>query len=188
MVEIKYKGILHERTEDAPFVSALIVAPTCKLKCKGCFNVELKKQPNLKATAKEIVDEVKSNPFNEGITLGGLEWSESPLELLELVRVASENGLKVMIYTGCDNLQMFHARLGEACAKECGEKINYKDDFDYLLYIYIGLQVLDEYIKDSYYIKVGKYNENELVNDRVHFGVKLATKNQCIFKIEKMKE
>lgn len=187
-MDIKYKGIEHERTEDAPFVGALIIAPTCKFKCKGCFNRHLKKLENKVATAKEIIDEVKTNPFNEGIILAGLEWSESPLELLELVREASERGLKIMIYTGCKDLSMFHARIGEACAKATGHKIHRKDDYDYLMYPQIGSQMLDYYIVSDYYIKTGGYDEAKKVPERVHFGVNLATENQNIYKIERVKE
>lgn len=186
--KIRYKGIEHERTEDAPFVGALIIAPTCKFKCNGCFNRNLKKVPDIINTAKEIIDAVKENPFNEGIVLGGLEWSESPLELLELVKEASERGLKIMIYTGCNDLSMFHSRLGEACARKTGRNIKRKNDYDYLIYPQIGSQMLDHYIISDYYIKTGRYDSGQKVEERVHFGVNLATMNQNIYKIERVKE
>lgn len=191
-MEIRYKFIQDERTEDAPFVGALISAIGCKNKCKGCFNRHLKTYPTLKNTAEEIIEMVKSNPFNEGIILGGLEWSEQPIELIELCKVASENGLKVMIYTGCETLGEFQSIIGNACA----DKVGYSDmlnkamltDFDKNIYTFIGAMVLDNTIPDDYYIKVGRF-ERELKQDGViHFGVALASKNQRVYKIVKERE
>ena len=39
---VSYKGIIHERTEDAPFMGALIIAEKCSNNCQGCFNQHLK--------------------------------------------------------------------------------------------------------------------------------------------------
>ena len=185
-MKILYKGIIHERTEDSPFVGALIIAPTCKMKCRGCFNRELKKQENLTATAQEIIAEVLDNPFNEGIILAGLEWSESPNELLELMIEASDKGLKVIVYTGCE-LEQFQARIGQACADKVGIPPELKEEKDSLVWAYIGSQILDFYITDDYYIKCGKYDATKLVEDRVQFGVKLASSNQNIYKIVRVK-
>lgn len=187
-MKIRYKYIEHERTEDANFVGALIVAPTCKLKCKNCFNRGLKKLEDKVATAEEIIAEVKSNPFNEGIILAGLEWSESPRELVELAKVATENNLKIMIYTGCE-IQDLHERIGRACADKVGFKMFNLPQFlmenDKQLYQYIGASVLDYYIPSDYYVKCGRYDETKIAVDRVHFGVRLATENQNIYLIKK---
>ena len=166
-MKIHYKGIVHERTEDSPFVSAIVVAPTCNFKCKGCFNRDLKKQENKVATAEEIIAEVMSNPFNEGVTFSGLEWSESPNELVELVKVASDKGLKIMIYTGC-KLEQFHARIGLACADKVNLPKELREDKSSLMWSYIGSQILDFYILEDYFIKCGKYEADKVVEDRVH--------------------
>lgn len=190
-MNIKYKFITHEVLGDAVFVGATIVADGCKFKCRGCQNKELKKTKSQVASGEDIIEEVKQNPFNEGIILAGLEWSLQPLEMIELCRLASENGLKVMIYTGCE-LSQLHQRLGIACAKKTGmSDIIEKDvetENDRLVYGYIGSQVLDEYIKDEYYIKTGLYDETKLVEDNVPFGIKLASSNQQIYKIEKVEK
>ena len=188
---IKYKYIEHERTEDAPFVGALIVAPSCRLKCKNCFNRDLKKLEDRKQTAEQIIDEVRGNPFNQGIILAGLEWSESPKELIELVKVASESGLQIMIYTGLE-IREFHERIGRACADKVGFKMfnlpQFLKENDKEVYSYIGASVLDYYIPSDYYIKAGKYDESKKVDDRIHFGVHLATSNQNIYLIKKVGE
>lgn len=99
-MKIHYKFIEHERFEDAPFVGALISAIDCHFNCKGCFNQYLKTQPTLEKSCEEIIQEIKNNPFNEGIILGGLEWTEQPEEAIDLIISAIAEGLKVMLYTG----------------------------------------------------------------------------------------
>jgi organic radical activating enzyme len=186
-MKIKYKFITHEVLGDAPFVGATIVANGCKFKCKGCQNKELKKEKSVTDEADSIINGIKQNPFNEGIILSGLEWSEQPLELLELCRLASDNDLKVAIYTGCE-LTQFHQRLGMACAKKTGLMVEVEGGIetenDRLVYAYIGSTVLDEYIKGEYYIKTGLYEHNNLTDNNYPFGIKLASSNQQIYKIK----
>lgn len=187
-MQIRYKFIEHERTQDAPFVGALVCAIDCKLKCKGCFNRDLKKMETKKATAKDIVAEVLENPFNEGIILGGLEWSRQAEELVELVTEASAQGLKIMIYTGL-NLGEFEMVIGKACCDKVGVKTLPEDYADRdMMYACIGGMVLDNAIHDDYYIKTGRYDESLPAINREQFGVKLATTNQNIIKIQKEEE
>jgi pyruvate-formate lyase-activating enzyme len=101
-MNIKYKQIEHERVEDAPFIGALICAVDCNINCPDCFNQHLKQYPTIEKSANEIINEVKSNPFNKGIILAGLEWTLQPEEMRELIYLAQENNLKVMLYTGLD--------------------------------------------------------------------------------------
>ena len=91
---------MHERTEDAPFVGALISAVDCNFNCKECFNQHLKNNETLYSTEQEIMNMVKSNIFNHGIILAGLEWSNQPEEALALIKCALRNNLDVILYTG----------------------------------------------------------------------------------------
>jgi pyruvate-formate lyase-activating enzyme len=99
MGTVRYKFIEHERTQDAPFVGALISAIGCSHNCPGCFNQHLKQEEILYSTAGDIIKKVQQNPFNQGIILGGLEWTEQRDEMLDLVAWAKTTGLQVMIYT-----------------------------------------------------------------------------------------
>ena len=99
---IRYKVIIEERTEDAPFIGALISAIDCKFNCKNCFNQHLK---NIKTQQKDsdiIIQEIKQNPFNKGIILAGLEWSNQSEEAKILIETAIKNNLQVILYTGMD--------------------------------------------------------------------------------------
>jgi organic radical activating enzyme len=97
---IQYKIIEHERFEDAPFIGCLISSIDCHINCKNCFNQHLKLYPTITKDSKEIIKEIKSDPFDEGIILAGLEWTDQPFEMTELIEVALKNKLKVMLYTG----------------------------------------------------------------------------------------
>jgi pyruvate-formate lyase-activating enzyme len=98
---IRYKVIESERIEDAPFVGALISAIDCNFNCSNCFNQSIKSLPTQEKSAIEIINCVKSNSFNKGIILAGLEWTYlQSYEAIDLAYNAKENGLKVMLYTG----------------------------------------------------------------------------------------
>jgi len=97
---VHYKIIKDERTEDAPFVGALISAIDCKFDCINCFNQDVKNKPTLEKSHQDIIKEVLKDPFNKGIILAGLEWSLQPDELRLLVIEALQNNLQVIVYTG----------------------------------------------------------------------------------------
>ena len=112
---MKIKYIEHERTQDAPFIGALIVASDCNRDCKGCFNQHLKQLPNIDVTVNEIISEVKHNPFNEGVILGGLEWMEQISDMMDLISAAKINNLEVMLQTGHDvypNIPQMYVKYG----------------------------------------------------------------------------
>ena len=98
-MKIRHKGVYHERF-DAPFVGALISSIGCTIGCPGCINEHVKNAPEQVSTVQELMDAVEANPFNQGVILGGLEWTEQPTELLALITEALNRGLKVLLYTG----------------------------------------------------------------------------------------
>jgi organic radical activating enzyme len=97
---VHYKGIRHNILNDAPFIGALIIAPSCTRGCKHCFNDHLKHNDIMyEDTAEDIIAEVKANGLNKGIILSGLEWTESPEALTQLIETALSDGLEVILYT-----------------------------------------------------------------------------------------
>ena len=184
-MKITYKGIVHERTEDAPFVGALICADACNFKCKGCFNKHLKKEPAMTAEHTEIIAEVKANPINQGVIFGGLEWSLQPLELLELIREAVANDLEIIIYTGCEFTE-FQYRMGIECAKSLKFDLTIQDQLfaenDKSMFAIMGAMILDYYTPKGYYIKTGLYDKKNAGPKEV-FGVTLSSTNQNLLHI-----
>ena len=104
---VNYKGIIHERAEDAPFMGALIIGVSCRNNCRNCFNQHLKDKPTYIKFADEIIEEVQQNQFNDGIILAGLEWSEQPDDTIALISCAAEVGLKVILYTGLTEHELY---------------------------------------------------------------------------------
>ena len=97
---IKYKGIVQNVLNDAPFIGAVVIANSCSMPCADCINGHLKAESYcLEDTAADIIAKVKSNGLNQGIVLSGLEWTEQPDDLIELARTALEHHLEVMVYT-----------------------------------------------------------------------------------------
>lgn len=104
---VSYKGIIHERAEDAPFMGALIIGVSCRNNCRNCFNQHLKDKQTYLKFADEIIEEVQQNRFNDGIILAGLEWSEQPDDTIALISCATEAGLKVILYTGLTEYELY---------------------------------------------------------------------------------
>lgn len=101
-MRIRIKGIYHERTEDAPFIGALVCANKCFFNCKNCFNQDIKDSEGLYVEDYKIIRLVLSNHFNEGVILAGLEWTLQPEEMFRLIELTIKNGLQVILYTGLD--------------------------------------------------------------------------------------
>lgn len=97
---INYKLIEHERVGDAPFIGALISACDCTFNCSNCFNQHIKKLKTIIKSSEEIIAEIQSNVFNQGIIFAGLEWSLQPDECILLATEAKRHELLTMLYTG----------------------------------------------------------------------------------------
>jgi len=193
--QIKIKGV-EFGYQDSPFKATLVVAPSCKIKCKGCKNRELKKLPDLEIGCEELIEMLATKDDIEGIVIGGLEPSENILDFLELSKVADEHGLKVMIETGL-TFEEFKYCVGKTCTKSKQfdfEQINkVYSSFGFPveedeLYRTIGVIAMDYYIKNDFYIKCGRYERDLPCLNRVHFGVEMKSANQNIYKIERTKD
>jgi organic radical activating enzyme len=182
---VRYKFIEHENKTESPFVGALISAVSCDKKCKGCNTRDYKKLKTIIKDSEEIIKEVIDNKNNTGIILSGLEWSLQPMEMLMLIECAVKNGLKIFISTGY-SLEEFHSRIGLAVSGNLNVNSFIGKDLIHM-YAMIGAMTLNHYIEDDYYIKSGSYNNTLLEKNRVHFGVKLSSSNQNIYKIEREK-
>lgn len=74
------------------------------MNCTDCFNQHLRQQETKTNTVEEIIQIIKSNPFNKGIVLGGLEWTLQSNEAETLIRGALDKNLEVILYTGLDEV------------------------------------------------------------------------------------
>lgn len=184
-MEIRYKTIIHERTEDAPFVGALISAIDCTNRCKGCFNKHLFKLTTKTSSGEDIITNIYENKFNKGIIFGGLEWSNQGMELLELCKLASAKKLEIMIYTGY-SLSDFFIKLGKQIVTSTASTMYEKAPDE--VFEMLGKISLDYFAPEVYYIKTGAYDKTKAVNDYSMFGVSLASRNQTIYCIRPTEE
>lgn len=158
---VLYKLIEHERTQDAPFIGALVCAPSCKGNCKSCFNQHMKKAPTLEKSSKEIIEEVKANPLNDGIILSGLEWSDNLSNLIPFLIDISKSDLQCILYT---------RREYDEIVKMMFDFTDSNEDFS-SFELHKALQKM--------WIKTGPYKKD--LKPKFAGGVKLASKNQDIW-------
>lgn len=123
---VRYKGIEHGIVTDAPFVGARICAITCSNNCPDCINKHLlgPEYEIKEAYAIDIVCDVMANSINRGIILGGLEWTEQPLEMLALIQAAHIMGIETMVYTHLtlkEFLTQFPELKGRKIYVKCGD-------------------------------------------------------------------
>lgn len=146
---VSYKGIIHERSIFCPFMGALIIGVSCRNNCRNCFNQHLKDAETYLKFADEIIEEVKQNHFNDGIILAGLEWSEQPDDTIALIRCAAEANLKVMLYTGLTELELYR-RIPQKFLVGCYVKFGaYEEDKTADNYKSLGVKLAstNQYIK-----------------------------------------
>lgn len=106
----------------------------------------MKDKPTYFKYADEIIEEVKQNPFNDGIILAGLEWSEQPDDAIALIDCALHENLQVILYTGLTEQELF-SRIPK----------------EYLVGIYIKFGAYDEKkLSNTYYsegVKLASTNQ-----------------------------
>lgn len=168
-MKIKYKTIEHERTEDAPFVGAVISAVDCLERCPGCFNQHLLDAKTQEKGLHDIITEVTSNPLNRGIILAGLEWTLQPEQMFDLLFYSQQAGLRTMLYTSMTGNEFF---------RWFNSYRNlYRVHYDTAIIEFTNLDI-SLYLD---YIKFGAYDETKRVDDYWSHGVKLASKNQYVW-------
>ncbi|MDK2867599.1 MAG: hypothetical protein PWP51_2319 [Clostridiales bacterium] len=105
---IRYKGVVHNILNDAPFIGAVIIANGCSMPCADCINEHLKDDSlTMIASPEAIIRSIRRNGLNQGIILSGLEWTEQPEEMTALVKAALAAKLEVIVYTHHEETAFF---------------------------------------------------------------------------------
>lgn len=99
--KFKHRGFESGVTSDAPFIGLRISALDCHMNCPGCHNQHLKTRPILESNTKAVLNMLEAT-INEGVILGGLEWTNQPTEMLNIIEDVTAAGHLVMLYTGLD--------------------------------------------------------------------------------------
>lgn len=100
-MKLKAPYYIENLFQDQPYASLLLVAPYCDFKCVKCHNAPLVASEVGSFSPRELLIAYNSNPFVQGVTLGGLEFTKSPKEDLDdfimFLRMAKVP--KVTLYT-----------------------------------------------------------------------------------------
>jgi len=148
----KYKSLEHNVTGYAPFTGAVLVASEWGHKFTNPSINKYIKQKDKYDSARSIIDRVMLHESNEGIIFGGLEWGRNIPELIDLIKLASDDGLKIMIDSCMEELD-FYTEVGKQCYTMVGLN-DVPDGYEHT-YPYIGTIVLDYFIHDDYYVAFG---------------------------------
>lgn len=107
---IRFKSLEHEVIGDAPFIGARLSSIGCSINCNKCQNQWMKELPTKQLGVHSLVKVVEANPYNQGIILGGLEWTDQPEELVAILEAFSATTLQVMLYTGYTEEECYQIR------------------------------------------------------------------------------
>lgn len=101
MTKIRVAGIVEESIVDGPGIRLVVFTQGCKHNCKGCHNPESHSfTGGYLMEIEEILEEIKSNPLLDGLTLSGGEPFEQWEACSELAKEVKKLGLNVVTYTG----------------------------------------------------------------------------------------
>lgn len=101
MTKIRIAGIEEESIVDGPGIRMVVFTQGCKHNCPGCHNPESHSfDGGYLMDIEEILEDIKSNPLLDGLTLSGgdpfEQWEASSI----LAREVRKLGLNVVTYTG----------------------------------------------------------------------------------------
>ncbi len=101
MTQIRIAGILEESIVDGPGIRYVLFAQGCRHNCSGCHNPHTHSfEGGTVVDIDVILQQMKSNPLLDGITLSGGEPFEQATAFVELVQAVRKMNLNVMVYTG----------------------------------------------------------------------------------------
>lgn len=99
--QIRVAGIVKESIVDGPGIRYVVFAQGCKHNCPGCHNPETHCfEGGYMIGIDTILQQIKTNPLLDGVTLSGGEPFEQAEAFVELAQKVKNMNLHVMIYTG----------------------------------------------------------------------------------------
>lgn len=159
-MKIRVAGDLYDSLANGPGVRYVLFTQGCTMGCKNCHNKHTwSLDGGIEMDISEIIYNINSSPFINGVTISGGDPMEQPREVLELCkRIKKEfnNKLNIMIYTG--------RTIEELRAKDC--------------------KYTREILNIADYLVDGKFEEDKKENAKTYTG----SSNQRIFDLKLSKE
>lgn len=98
---LRIAGIINESIVDGPGIRLVVFTQGCSHHCPGCHNPETHPfEGGTLVEVNDILNQVRSNPLLDGITLSGGDPFEQAETLSELSKEVKTMGLNVITYTG----------------------------------------------------------------------------------------
>lgn len=99
--KLRIAGIVNESIVDGPGIRLVVFTQGCRHNCPGCHNPHTHSfEGGTLIDIDDIINQVKSNPLLDGITLSGGEPFEQAEALSELAQSIKSMGYNIMTYTG----------------------------------------------------------------------------------------
>lgn len=116
---MRIAGLVQDSIVDGPGIRFTVFVQGCGHHCPGCHNPQTHDPAagTEKATA-EVLDEMRSNPLTDGLTLSGGEPFDQAEDCLCLARAAHADGLNVWAYSGYRYEQLLADPLRAALLRE----------------------------------------------------------------------
>lgn len=98
---INVAGILTNSLANGPGLRYVLFVQGCSHHCKGCQNQHTW-EPNKgrDMSIEDIIKDIESNPFIDGVTLSGGEPFDQAEEIYKLVKELKAKGYNIIAYTG----------------------------------------------------------------------------------------
>ena len=98
---MRIAGTIQDSIVDGPGLRFTVFVQGCHHGCPGCQNPQTH-DPNggTACTEEALIEQLRSNPLTDGLTLSGGEPFEQPESCLTLAKAAHDTGLNVWCWTG----------------------------------------------------------------------------------------
>ena len=101
MAKLNLFGTANDSIVDGPGLRYVVFTQGCPHKCKGCHNPESQEfRENRLVEIDQIIDDIKSNPLGQGVTLSGGEPFSQAGPCAELAEKLKHEGYNIWCYTG----------------------------------------------------------------------------------------
>lgn len=118
MLSVKIAGAKRHSSVNGPGVRYVLFMQGCSHQCPGCQNPETHDiEAGEEMTVQEVIDDILSTRYLDGLTLSGGDPLLQPKASLEIAKNAKETGLNVWLYTGWTFEQIMAGKAGRE-AKE----------------------------------------------------------------------
>ena len=177
---MKTKGVT--TTDFHGATCTMIIAPESKFKYLDKHANRLKLLETMDVDNHTLLvstESIKSTVDGKGVVLGGLEWSDTPHDMFEVLK-ALDGCSNIIIQTGYD-VDKFHEKIGRDCVDmldaDDGEIAKLTSDADDEMYRYFGHALISYYAGGTYVLDKVAHKKDDKVELYFFKGAEDERKN-----------